>query len=439
MFPIAALTTTAAGGILALTLTLILWRPRGLSEAWAAVLGALLALSLGFATLSDVYAGVRDMGDIMLFLISVMAVSGMAEQAGVFRWAAGLALVTARGRGWLLFVNLFLLGALITLFLSLDVTAVVLTPLVCALVLPLRLDARPFVFASAFVANTASLALPMSNLTNMLVYELLGVGFWDFVRYLALPNLVALAVCLALLLALFWRALPGRLTVTAEQPYALPDTPFFRSSLAIVLVTVVLLLAAGLLRWPFWLASGPGAVLLAVLAIRHRWLGGRDVRKTVAWELPPFVLGMYVVVAGVYRALEPVLAPLAEQAAHLSGATPFFWAVFASTAGANAVNNLPFSLAAIQFLQSVPLETVDVLDSPGARVREMLAFGMLLGVNLGPNLTVTGSLATMLCLASARRQGIVITPMAFIRTGVLVTPPMLAAAAVTLWAMLRLP
>jgi arsenical pump membrane protein len=397
------------------------------------VLGAGTTLLLGLAVPADVVAGVRDMGEILLFLVSVMVLAGLAEHAGVFRWAAGLALRSARGRGWLLFVNLYLLGALVTLFLSLDVTAVVLTPLICALVVPLRLDARPFVFACAFVANTASLALPMSNLTNMLVYQILGLGLWDFVRFLALPNLAALAVGLLTLLCLFWHRLPGQIEVTTRGRRHWPGAPFFRWSLAILLLTVAGLLMAGLSGLPFWMVSLPATLLLSLVALGRRWIGPRAVLATVSWELPFFVVGMYVVVAAVYRAGAPALATVPGMLGALPGPLPLAGAVVVSTLGANAVNNLPFSLAAIQFLHDVPpaAATVD-----GQALQRVLAYGLLLGVNLGANLTVTGSLATMLCLASARRQGIRISGLDFLRAGVMITPPMLLAAGLVLWYLL---
>ena len=416
----------AAPLLLAVILWLVLTRPRGLPEGASAALGAALAVLTGLATLGDLVSGLTGTVGILVFLVSVMLLTGLAGAAGVFRWAAGLALLTARGRGWLLFVNVYLLGALITLLLSLDVTAVVLTPLVCALVLPLRLDARPFVLASVFIANTASLALPVSNLTNMLVYDLLGVGFWDFVRFLALPNLLALVLNLALLLALFWRRLPGRLRVSTAS-FHLPPEPFFRSSLALLSLTVLSLLISGLAGWPFWPSALAGALLLAALSLTRGWITARHAAATVAWGLPPFVVGMYVVVAAVYRALEPTLIRLPTAAASLPGPLTLASAVAATTLGANAVNNLPLSLAAIQLLRSVP---PDLAASTHYSLRDTLAFGTLIGVNLGPNLTITGSLATMLCLASARRVGVHLSAWEFTRTGLVVSVlPMVAATA----------
>jgi arsenical pump membrane protein len=426
--------TLLALAVLALTLSLIFWRPRGLPETGGACIGAALALLLRVASLADLIDGLRDTAGILAFLVAVMLLAGLAELAGVFTWAARITLVTARGRGWLLLVNVFVLGAVITLFLSLDVTAVVLTPLVCALVLPLRIDARPFVFACAFVANTASLALPVSNLTNMLVYDLLRIGFWDFVRYLALPNLVALALTLTLLVTLYWHRLPTEVRVERDHLFHLPSTAFFRWSLTALALTVGALFIAGLQGWPFWPFAFAGAAALAVVALAKRWVTPAQAQHTVAWGLPPFVVAMYVVVAGVYRALAPALVTLPETLANLPGPLPILGAIGITAVGANAVNNLPLALTAIQLLRSVPPDTA---LSGGASLRDSLAFGTLIGVNVGPNLAVTGSLATMLCLASARRQGIRISAWDFTRAGLVVTPPVLLATALTLWLIVR--
>jgi arsenical pump membrane protein len=424
----------AAGSlsVLALTLGLIVWRPRGVHEGWVAAGGATLAVAAGLARLSDLRQGVSDTAGVLVFLLAMTLLAALVEDAGVFRWAAGWTMRTARGRGWLLYVNVYLLGAAITLLLSLDVTAVVLTPLVCALTKHLRIDGRPWVFACAFVANTASLALPISNLTNILVYELLGVPFDAFLRALALPNAAALLVNLALFVWLFWHQLPG--TIRVQAGHDGHTSPFFRWSLGTLSVTIVLLFVSGLRGWPFWPAALGGALVLASVALAQGWVSPGRVRNGVAWGLAPFVVGMYVVVASVYRAFEPAILRLPEAIGTLRGPLPLITAVVGTAVGSNVVNNLPLALAAIRLLRVVPPA---LTTASGADLRSTLAFGTLLGVNLGPNLTVFGSLATILCLSSARRQGIDISPRAFLGTGLLVAPPTLLAAGAVLWLLLR--
>ncbi len=421
--PVVALTTLAA------TMTLVLARPRGLPEAAGSIIGAVVAIGFGVSVRDDVFDGIRNTAGILAFLVATMALAGVAEAAGVFRWAAGIALISARGRGWLLYVNLSLLGAVVTLLLSLDVTVVVLTPLVCALVMPLRLDARPFVIACAFVANVASLALPVSNLTNMLIYDLLDISFLDFVRYLAMPNLAVIVVTIGALLLRYRHSLPGAIRVTAHD-FHVPRSPFFQWSAVMLALTVVGLLVAGTFGVPFWPVACVGASVLGGAAVARGWMPAASLLRTVAWGLPPFVVAMHVVCAGVVRAMMPWLLALPDAAGALGGPWPVVTAMLAATVGSNGVNNLPMALVVAQLLAGV---SADAVTADGAPLRTALAFGALLGTNVGPNFTVTGSLATMLCLASARRAGLTITNGDVMRAGLVVTPPALVIGAALLW------
>jgi arsenical pump membrane protein len=210
--------------------------------------------------------------------------------------------------------------------------------------------------------------------------------------------------------------------------------PFFRLSLTLLLLAGAGFLVAGALRFPFWAVSLPAALLLGGVALGRRWVTPGAAARTVAWGLPPFVLGMAVVVAAVARQAAPALGGLPDRLAALPGPLALAVATVAATLGANAVNNLPFALGAVQGLRAVPPGAV---AADGGALRPALAFGLLLGVNLGPLLTVTGSLATMLCLSGARRAGVHIPARAFVGAGLLVTLPMLLAAGLTLALLLR--
>jgi arsenical pump membrane protein len=410
--------------ILAGTILLITFRPAGIGEGLAASAGAALMVGAGWASLTDVWQTVETTSSILLFLMGMMVIATVADHAGVFDWAAGHAVRASRGRGRLLYVYFYLLGVIVTLFLSLDVTAIIFTPIVCAAAVRLRINPIPFVFASAFVANTASLALPVSNLTNMLVFDLLDVGFWSFVRHLALPNLAAVAVNLAVFLILFRSDIPTRFG-SFHQSEAVRDRRFLALAGFGLAIIVFALLAAGFLGWPLHVVALIGAGAMAGTGVASGRVSKATLRKGIAWQLPLFVVGMYVVVLGVNRA---VLAPfwgalLGSVASEPLVGLPVL--AFATGLGANVVNNIPMSLVAINALSSA------------SDLRDQLAFATIIGTNLGPNVTVFGSLATMLVLTAARQRGIVITSGQYLRVGLLTTPPMIAAATVVLLATFR--
>jgi arsenical pump membrane protein len=225
------------------TLALVLWRPRGLSEAAGAGIGALGVLAFRLVSFHDVIDIVAQTANVLLFLLGMMVMTGIAERAGVFDALAIRAARTARGSGRLLLFNVFILGALITAFLSLDVTIIVLTPIVYAVVDRLGIDPLPYLFACAFVANTASLFLPMSNLTNILVYDLLHLSFGHFAAVMLLPNLAALAVNIAAFFLIFRSRIPRQFPI--ERIGASTTRAGYRTAAVGLGVALVALRASG--------------------------------------------------------------------------------------------------------------------------------------------------------------------------------------------------
>ncbi len=413
-------------GVLALVVAALVWRPGDVNEAVAAVAGALLALAIGTATLTDVWRGTVDTAGVLVFLIAMMLVALIAEESGCFEWAAHQAVGLSRGNGRLLFVNLYVLGALVTVFLSLDVTAIMIAPIVCSLIRRARLSPLPYVMGCAFVANTASLFLPVSNLTNMLVYSLLGVPFWAFVRLMTLPNLAAMAVNLLVFLTLFRRQIPTCFSTNPKSP-DLPGTRRARLIQGIGLGLVVLgLIAAGALGIPLYLPAVIGAIILTPIALIRRDLPPGRLLRGVSWSLPFFVIGMYTVVVAADRAgLSQLWAGLMASAGS-GNLTSLLSIAFGSGLGSNLFNNIPMALVVITGLPST---------NPSTMVS--LSFASLIGTNVGPNVTVFGSLATILVLNAARRQGIIISPVRYLGVGALTTPLMILASTLVLWLMLR--
>jgi arsenical pump membrane protein len=416
--PVTALLSIA---IVAATLALILIRPRGISEAWVAAGGAAAMVLLGPMRLGDVPDVIRETADVLFFLAGMMVLTVLVEQAGVFEVLAEWCARIAGGSGIALFCLVFLLGALVTALLSLDVTVIVLTPIVYAVTLRRGLNALPFMFACTFVANTASLVFPISNLTNLLVYHELAIGFPTFAAHMWLPNLAAVVTNLLVFLWLFRAQLPRRFETETLAP--LPAVDWWLLAAATVLAaTLVGLFALGLTHRPLaWAALGGAAILFAIGTAGHR-IAPRSLGREVAWPVLVFVVGMLLVVRGLERGWldgASFRVPANPTAALLSG-------VVATTIGSNVVNNVPMTLLAIP-----------VIERTAGPARDALAYGVLVGANIGPTLTTYGSLATMLWLAIVRRRGLDVSTRDYLRVGLLGTPPVLVAATAALWLVLR--
>lgn len=399
-------------------MALVIARPRGLNEAWAAAAGVVAFMLLGLLTVGDVAEVGRETAGVLLFLAGMMIVSGVAELAGIFTWAASFA-AKASGSGPRLLVSVFLLGALVTALLSLDVTVIILTPVIYATVIALRIDPLPYLYACTFVANTGSLIFPMSNLTNLLVVNRLNLPFWRFAFVMALPNLAAVAVNIAVFLWLFRDRLPGRFPPGgAVQAGSGPTHPaFFRAAAGVLVVVLGGLFVAGLAERPLWpiAIAGAGALLLVARAAGAR--ASRTILRGVAWPLFVFVWGMAAIVRGVEHAgLTRDLARLLLDQPQGSLDSLVVTSGIAAL-GANLFNNIPMTLVMLAVL---------VTAAPNRALG--LAAAALIGVNIGPALTTAGSLATIIWLSLVRRQGVQVPALEYLRVAVITVPLVLAAA-----------
>lgn len=411
--------------ILLLTIALIVTQPRGLNEAWAAVGGAVAMLLCRFADLADLGQVVREVSGVLLFLVGMMVLTAAVERSGLFDLLALWTARAARGSGLLLFLGIFLLGFAITALLSLDVTVLVLTPIVYALVSRLRINALPYMFVCTFVANTGSLLLPISNLTNLLVYGLLGLSFADFARLMVLPQIAALAVNIGVFLLIFRGQVPRRFDRTAlpTRPEG-TDPTFLRAAAAILSIVLIALLVAGLRGWPIAAPALIGGGIMAALTTGWRKSSLRALAGEISWPLIPFVIGMFTVIRGTERVWLARIDGGPTLASHDLGA--LLAVAFGTAVGANLVNNIPMIGAAI-----------GVLHNATPVAREPLALAAILGANLGPTVTPFGSLATLLWLTIVRRKGEQLSTLGYMRVGALTAPPTLLAATIALWLVLR--
>lgn len=407
--------------IVFVVLVLIVARPFGIQEAWVAAVGAAIMVLLGILTVQDVVAVLEETANVLLFLLGMMVVTILAEQAGVFDRVAEACASLSRGSGLLLFCLLFGLGALVTVLLSLDATIVILTPVTYALVSRRRLDALPFMFACTFVANTASLALPISNLTNLLVYTRLHLGFVAFAARMVLPAIVAVAVNLAIFLWLFRDRLPARFE-TFQSPTLRKTDGWFVAAAVVLALTLVGVLALGLADLPLAWAALVGGVILLGFGVLLGRVRPKEVAREISWSLFVFVIGMFLVARGVEQEwlvnLSPVM-PAGPGGALLTG-------VLGGALGSNVVNNVPLTILGMSLLSHM-----------SGTAQQLASYGLLVGANIGPALTTYGSLATMLWLTLIRRRGIEVSTMEYMKVGIVTVPPVLVAATGVLWLELR--
>jgi arsenical pump membrane protein len=360
----------------------------------------MLSVATGLLPLSDAGDVTTRVAPVLVFLVAVTVLAELADAAEVFDVAAARAARAARGRVWLLYGCVLGLGAATTIVLSLDTTAVLFTPVALSLAAQLELNPLPFAFAAVWLANTASLLLPVSNLTNLLAVDRLGLTPWQYVGRMALPAVLSIAVTSVALAMWHRRRLRGRYVIPA------PRVPRDRGLFVVGVVGCSLLVPLLLLGTPVAVASSLAALLLVVAFVVRR-------RSALRWQLVPWRLvllveGLFLVVSAIGpHGLDSAIRDAAGTGGGLRLAG-------AAAAGANLANNLPAYLA---------LERV---------VPQGHLLDVLLGVNLGPLITPWGSLATLLWMDRCRARGVHVSALQYAVAGLLVVPPLLVVAVLAL-------
>jgi arsenical pump membrane protein len=404
-------------GIVGLSILLMLVRPRGVAEVWWVGGGVVLLLGLRLLSWRVAWRAAGKAVDVCLFLTGMMLLSELARECGVFDWLSGVALRSARGSAARLFLLVYGVGTAVTVFMSNDATAVVLTPAILAAVRKARVTPLPYLFVCAFIANAASFLLPISNPANLVVFhgDMPALGRW--LVLFGVPCLVAIAVTYAALRWLF------REELRPELPAAMADylEPANLSRggilvLAGLAVVVAVLLAASALGEDLGLPTFVTALTVtAVVAIRERASPWKLARE-ISWATLALVAGLFVLVdaAAAVGAMSYTTRWLAW-AGRLPAAAGVLVTGFAVGVANNLVNNLPLGLLAGSTLQAG--------HSSG-----LLVSSVLIGVDLGPNLSITGSLATILWLLALRKQKLDVSFWSFLKVGLVAMPVALLAA-----------
>jgi arsenical pump membrane protein len=396
-------------------IALMLYRPWHIREAAWIGAAAVVLVASRLIPVHIALAAVGKGANVYLFLTGMMLLSELARHEGVFDWVADRAVSRSRGSASRMFLLVYVTGVAVTALLSNDATAVVLTPAVLAAVRRARVDPKPYLLACAFVANAASFMLPISNPANLVVFgnHLPPLGMW--LRVLLLPSVVAIAATYGCLYATSRKPLQAQ--VQCPQNLA-PLSPAGRLAFGGLIVSAVTLLIVSALGVSLGIPTCAVA-LAAMIAVSFRDRGiYKAALREVSWSVLPLVAGLFVLVeslnrAGLLRLLEASLRWLAHQ--------PTIAAYLAASSGAallaNIMNNLPVALGAGSALRLTP----------------QLSHAVLIGVDLGPNLSVTASLATILWLMALRRENIKLTRGQFFKTGLIIMPATLLLSVLALW------
>ena len=391
----------------------VILRPFRTPEAPWAVGGAALLVITGLLPISGALAGLGKSLDVCLFLAGMMLLAETARREGLFDWVAAFAVNQAAGSPDALFSLVYAAGVVVTAFLSNDATAVVLTPAVFAAARRARTDPLPHLFACAMVANAASFVLPISNPANLVLYASHPPPLVAWLGAFALASALAVAATFA---ALRWSergALAGRCEVAVVQPRL---TRGGWAALAGLGLAVAVLLATSALNQPLGAPTAAVGVAVAALTLAARRASPLPLLRGVAWSILPLVAGLFVMVEAVDRIGLAGAVAAALRAAAAAAPTTAAWAAGGAVALiVNLANNLPAGLLAAQ-------------AATEAHAPRQLVDALMISVDLGPNLSVTGSLATILWLAAVRREGQDVSAPRFLKTGLVVMPPALLLA-----------
>ena len=416
--------------IFLLTLIFVIWQPKGLGIGWAATIGAMLALMTGVIGMDDIPVVWDIVWNATFAFIAIIIISLLLDEAGFFKWIALHVARFAKGNGHRLFAFIVLLGAVVSAFFANDGAALILTPIVIAILLALRFSPATtlaFIMAAGFIADTASLPLVVSNLVNIVSADFFKVPFDRYALVMVPVNLVSVLASLVVLYGFYRKDIPNAYALewVDEPNSAITDKATFTTGWVVLAALLFGFFVFEPMGVPISVIAGLGALVLLIVAYMGKKLSIMPVVKNAPWQIVIFSLGMYLVVYGLKNAgLTDYLATLLQGLEQQGLLVATVGTGFLSAILSSVMNNMPTVL-----IQALAIDGAHI-TSP--MIKEAMVFANVIGCDLGPKITPIGSLATLLWLHVLATKNIKVSWGYYFKVGMILTIPVLLATLVAL-------
>lgn len=416
--------------IFLLTLIFVIWQPKGLGIGWTATIGAMLALMTGVIGMDDIPVVWDIVWNATFAFIAIIIISLLLDEAGFFKWIALHVARFAKGNGHWLFAFIVLLGAVVSAFFANDGAALILTPIVIAILLALRFSPATtlaFIMAAGFIADTASLPLVVSNLVNIVSADFFKVPFDRYALVMVPVNLVSVLASLVVLYGFYRKDIPNAYALqwVDEPNSAITDKATFTTGWVVLAALLFGFFVFEPMGVPISVIAGLGAALLLAVATMGKKLPILPVVKNAPWQIVIFSLGMYLVVYGLKNAgLTDYLATLLQGLEQQGLLVATVGTGFLSAILSSVMNNMPTVL-----IQALAIDGAHI-TSP--MIKEAMVFANVIGCDLGPKITPIGSLATLLWLHVLATKNIKVSWGYYFKVGMILTIPVLLATLVAL-------